>query len=354
MRYYVSFFFLIIACTPKDSTHKFEYRTPISAGFSESGLDSLSIFLEAAGSSAMLLMVDGKIVYEWGDTEKAHTIHSIRKSMLNSIFGIAVHEGLIDTNATLLELGIDDTYQLTDLEKSARVADLLKSRSGVYHPAAAVSEGMMIGKPERNSYKPGEHYYYNNWDFNVLGHILEQETGKSIYALYHEQIAIPLGMHHYDGSYSSFDVDSIENEDEFNLPNVSGFYQYESSKSKYPAYHFRMSALDMALYGQLYLNEGKWGNKQMIPQLWIKQSTKPISIYNQRFGLSYGMLWNVLAPTETRDGGSFYHTGTGVHMLGVYPESNMVLVHRVDTEKDYTFDGDDLLNMIDLVFEAKE
>ncbi len=347
------FALLIFACTTNHEIYTFEYAEPEDHGFSQSGLDSLSAFLEEKGSSSMLLMVDEKIIFEWGDTEQVHTIHSIRKSMLNSIFGIAVNEGLIDTNATLSELGIDDIHGLTDGEKSARVADLLKSRSGVYHSAAAVSEGMLRGKPERNSKEPGSHYYYNNWDFNVLGHILEEKTGESIFELYNEQIAKPLGMHHFDVRYETFDADTIQNESEFKLPLTSGFYQYERSKSKYPAYHFRMSAKDMALYGQLYLNKGKRNGSQIIPESWIEESTKPHSIYNERFGLAYGMLWNVLAPTESRSGGSFYHTGTGVHMLGVYPSSNMVLVHRVDTEKEYTFTGNDLLTMIDLVFEAK-
>ncbi len=343
-----------VSCSPNHQKNQFEYSSPSENGFTESGLDSLSAFLDEAGSSSMLILVNGKIAYEWGNTEQVHTIHSIRKSMLNSVFGIAVQDGLIDTNATIAELGIDDIYHLSDLEKSAKVADLLKSRSGVYHPAAAVSEGMLRGKPKRDSHQPGSYYYYNNWDFNVLAHILEQQTGKTIYELYEEQIANPLGMHHFDGTYISLDVDSIEAKEEFDFPQTSGFYQYEKSKSKYPAYHFRMSAKDMALYGQLYLNKGNWKGKQVIPEQWIEQTTKPHSVYNKRFGLAYGMLWSVLAETENRAGGSFYHTGTGVHMLGVYPSSNMVFVHRVDTEKEYTFTGDDLLTMIDLVFEAKE
>jgi len=213
---------------------------------------------------------------------------------------------------------------------------------------------MLSGKPERDSRQPGSYYYYNNWDFNVLAHILEKQTEKTIYELYKEQIAKPLGMHHFDGTYISLDADSIEAEEEFEFPQTSGFYQYEKSQSKYPAYHFRMSAKDMALYGQLYLNKGNWKGKQIIPESWIDQSIIPHSVYNERFGLAYGMLWNVLAPTENRARGSFYHTGTGVHMLGVYPSSNMVFVHRVDTEKEYFFTGDDLLTMIDLVFVAKD
>lgn len=345
---------LVFACTTNHKKYSFEYAEPEDHGFSSKKLEKLAEFLEIEGSSSMILMVDENIIFEWGNTDQVHTIHSIRKSMLNSVFGIAVHEGLIDTNATVAELGIDDINLLSDYEKSARVADLLKSKSGIYHSAAAVSEGMLRGKPERNSKEPGSHYYYNNWDFNVLNEVLEKKTGTSVFEFYKNKIADPLGMHHFDGSYISFDADTIRNDEHFKFPETSGYYQYEKSKSRYPAYHFRMSAKDMALYGQLYLNKGEWNGSQIIPESWIEESTKPHSIYNERFGLAYGMLWNVLAPTNNRDGGSFYHTGTGVHMLGVYPSSNMVLVHRVDTEKEFSFDGNDLLRMINLVFEAKE
>ncbi len=99
--------------------------------------------------------------------------------MLNSLYGIYVGKGVIDTSMTLRKLNIDDVKpSLTETEKSARIADLLKSRSGVYHNDAAVSEGMAAGQPERGSHQPGGVFYYNNWDFNVLGTIFEQLTGR--------------------------------------------------------------------------------------------------------------------------------------------------------------------------------
>lgn len=57
--------------------------------------------------------------------------------------------------------------------------------------------------------------------------------------------------------------------------------------------------------------------------------------------------------TKNRSASSFHHTGTGVHMLAVYPKSNMVLVHRVDTEKEYSFGEKEFYEMIDLVWDAK-
>ncbi|GAB5408456.1 MAG: serine hydrolase [Balneolaceae bacterium] len=330
----------------------FERSSPAESGFNAQKLDSLATYLEGAGSSSMIILVDGKIAFEWGETSRAHTIHSIRKAMLNSLYGIKVHEGLIDTNTTLGELGIDDKYPLSEQEKSARIADVLKSRSGVYHPAAAVSQGMLRGMPERESYKPDEHYYYNNWDFNVLGAILEQETGESLYTTFLKEIAIPLGMKDFKGSYT--DIRLGEYDEDVGFPDTDGFYQYEKRQSNYPAYHFRMSARDMALYGQLYLQKGNWEGTQIIPESWIEASTRGWSVTNQERGFGYGMLWYVLLPTETRATKSFYHTGTGVHMMGVYPASKLVLIHRVDTEKEYDFNQGNFYGMINRVWGARE
>ena len=334
------------------SQAKFELEkvTPIDKGFSSEKLDSLGLFLNEAESSSLMILVDGKIVYDWGNTDKKLLVHSIRKALLNSLYGIYIENGTIDTTLTLKELEIDDIQpELSEIEKSARIADLLKSRSGIYHNASAVSEGMLKNMPERGSHKPNEVYYYNNWDFNTLGFILEKLTGESLYDLFYRDIAQPLGM-----SFSNNIIQVKDPGNDWKIPDVDGFYQYETDKSKYPAYHFRLSARDLALYGQLYLNKGKWNDKQIVPEDWIKTSTKPYSITNEKYGIGYGMLWNVLIPNENRKTKSFFHTGTGIHMLGVYPESDLVLIHRVDTEKDYRFHEGNFYQMISMVWNAKE
>ncbi len=321
---------------------------PAKKGFSQTKLDSLGSYLEEANSEALIILKDGKIIYDWGNTDKKLLVHSIRKALLNSLYGIYIDNGTIDTTMTIGKLKIDDINPLTEIEKTATIADLLKSRSGIYHSAAAVSEGMLASMPKRGVHKPNEAYYYNNWDFNTLGYILEKQTGKTIFDLFNEHIAQPLGM-----SYLN-DYITVKNpDDNWTIPNVDGFYQFEEDKSKYPAYHFRLSAKDLALYGQLYLNKGKWNGKQIIPENWIELSTKPYSITNENYGIGYGMLWNVLLPNENRKTKSFFHTGVGIHMLGVYPESNLVLIHRVDTEKEYKFHEGNFYQMIAKVWDSK-
>lgn len=341
---------LCIACTKQNTKQvfSFEKAIPEDKEFSTKKLHSLGSFLEKAGSSSLIILVDGKMIYNWGDISKKHTIHSIRKAILNSLYGIYVDNGTINLNETLADLNIDDIDLLTAIEKTATIADLLKSRSGIYHPAAATSQGMLTRIPKRGTHKPNETYVYNNWDFNVLGYILEQKTGESLYDLFDKHISTPLGMDFTN------QISTLKNPtEETPFPNGDGYYQYEDDKSKYPAYHFRLSAKDMALYGQLYLNKGKWNGKQIISENWIETSTTPYSITNKKYGIGYGMLWKILTPTETRPSKSFYHTGVGIHMLGVYPSSKVVLIHRVDTENEFTFNEGDFYKMIALVWGAQ-
>ena len=349
----VFYFFIIWIVLPfsslaqQDSFHRI---SPNEAGFSSGSLDKLAAFLERSGTSSMVLAYDGKVFFEWGDIYEKHTIHSIRKAMLNSLYGIYVEKGIIDTSLTLKDLNIDDIEpSLTETEKSARIADLLKSRSGVYHAAAAVADGMATQKPPRGSHKPNEAYYYNNWDFNVLGAIFEKLTGKSIYKAFYQDIAVPLEMKQYQGAYDTVTA----NDNSTSIPETDGFYQYERDKSQYPAYHFRMSAHDLALYGTLYLNNGKWDGQQIIPSDWIEVSTTSYSVTNPYMDFGYGMLWNVMNKNEKRTSKSFYHTGVGIHMLAVYPASKLVFVHRVDTEGEYNFPQENLYKIISMIFTAQ-
>jgi CubicO group peptidase (beta-lactamase class C family) len=327
---------LLVSCSgpvASDRIGVFETISPQDAGLSTEKLDAIVAFCEESGSAALLILYNGKVALSWGKVETKYPIHSIRKALLNSLYGIHVDRGDIDLDMTLEELGIDDIPPvLSKEEKQATVFDLLRSRSGVYHPAAAEAPIMIDTRPERGSHPPGDFYYYNNWDFNVLGTIFEQQTGRGIYEAFHEEIAKPIGM-------KDFQVED-------------GQYHYEHDKSVHPAYHFHMTAHDMALYGLLYMNEGAWNGRQIVPAAWIAESTRPHSMLNPEIGLSYGLLWNVLSE-ELGLERFFFHTGVGVHLLAVLPDLKVVVVHRVDTlADDIRFTEDDLNELFGLLVDA--
>lgn len=340
---------MALAALPARADDAFERITPEQAGYSREGLDRLRLALSEAGSDSLLLLHDGRVFFEYGDIRKKLLLHSMRKPLLNALYGIHQGRGGIDLDATLAQLGIDDIPPaLTDEERQARLEDILKSRSGVYHPAAAESEGMAASRPPRGAHRPGTHYYYNNWDFNVAGRILERATGERLYDSFEREIARPLGMRDYRNRIviATDDGQTID-------PDADGYYRYERGKSGYPAWHFRMSAHDLALFGQLYLQRGQWRGRQLVPAEWIARSTQPYSIEDAEYGLAYGMLWNVLMPAAPGETPSFYHTGVGVHMLGVYPKHRLVMVHRVDTERAYRFNDGDLYRIIRLMHAAR-
>lgn len=297
-----------------------EYVFPEEVGWSSEKLEEARIFSQQIGAAAVMALYDGKVFLAWGKIATKYACHSIRKPFLNALFGIHVEKGNINLESTLEELSIDDIPpSLTQEEMQAKVSDLLKSRSGVYHEAAAETQSMMDARPARGSHLPGTYFYYNNWDFNALGTIFENETGTKIFEEFKIQIADAIGM-------EDFRVDD-------------GFYQYELDKSIHPAYPFRMTARDMARYGLLYLQEGWWKGEQIIPAQWIAESTTAYSI-DQESGSGYGYLWAIF-PADFEFGQGFFHTGLGVHQLVVLPDEKLVYVFRMDTDNDFVDPGYD-------------
>jgi CubicO group peptidase (beta-lactamase class C family) len=142
-----------------------------------------------------MIIQGGTVVDQWGQIDKKISSYSVRKSLLSALYGIYSAEGVIDINQTLEELGIDDSPDpLTHEEKQARIVDLLRARSGIYHEVDFETESMKKNRPPRGSHAPGTFWYYNNWDFNVLGTVFEKKTGLKIGDAFYKRVAKPIGM----------------------------------------------------------------------------------------------------------------------------------------------------------------
>jgi len=289
--------------------------SPEQLGWSSEKLAAARAYSEKIGSAAVMIVDDGVVVDAWGDITRNYMCHSIRKSLISALYGIYVADGKIDTSKTLKELDIDDYIPLTEVEKRATVADLLKARSGVYIPAAGESSDMKALRPERGSHLPGTFWYYNNWDFNALGTIFDQETGeKNIYQAFKTRIADPIEMQ------------------DFAIGNLQ--YDYEPY-SRHPYYGFRMSTRDLARFGLLFLREGRWQDQQIISPDWVQESTASHSEIGPDGG--YGYMWwagvkgGLFPGVEVKEH-SFYASGYRGHKTIVLPYGNLVIVHRVDTD----------------------
>jgi CubicO group peptidase (beta-lactamase class C family) len=300
----------------EDSFPGTEWEHASPAGWSETELAQARALSDQIRSSAVMIVHHGKVVAEWGDSAKRTELASVRKSLLNALIGIAVSDHLIDLDSTLGELGIDDNPPvLTEVEKGATVRQLLQSRSGVYHQTLYETPGMAKTKPPRYSHAPGTFWYYNNWDFNVLGTIYERATGTGIFDAFNSKIAKPIGMQDYrpqDGEY------------------------FRGDASIHPAYPIRMSARDLARFALLYLRKGNWAGRQIVPEAWVRESTQPYS--KSPYGQGYGYLWWIgfaddsIAPAVTLPEGSFLAEGAGGQYALIAPALDLVVVHRVDRD----------------------
>lgn len=315
-----------------------EFITPEEVGWSSKDLSLAQDFAIKSGCKAVIALYDGKVFFSWGNIHKNYEVHSIRKPFLSALYGIHLARGNIDLDATLEDLHIDDiTPGLSLAEKQAEVEHLLMSRSGVYHEAAAEAQIIIDERPARGSHPPDTFFYYNNWDFNALGTIFEQETGETIFNAFKKEIADVVGM-------VDFSIDNC-------------FYQYEWDKSMHPAYHFRMSARDMAKFGVLYQKNGNWKGLQIIPEQWIDESTMAYSTIANSNGLGYGYMWKII-PEDSEIGQrigypGYFHTGAGGHALVIIPDLKLVIVERYDTDQDPEDPGDDGFQLGMMIIDAR-
>ncbi len=289
-------------------------NSPEALGWSSEKLEGLIPRLEQIYASALIVVTDNQVVFEWGNTTNNFFTHSVRKSLMSALYGVYKAEGVIDISKSLEKLGIDDITPLTVAEKQATVADLLKARSGIYIPAAGETAGMAADRPERGSHAPNEYWYYNNWDFNALGTIFDQETGENIYQAFQNRIAKPTGMQ------------------DFNPERLR--YTYAFWLSQHPYYGIRISARDLARLGVLFLQNGNWQGKEVIPADWIEESTRSYSdTHDSGLYSGYGYMWWITTKAVGKiKEGTYTAAGYGGHMMTVVPDLDTVIVLRFNTD----------------------
>jgi CubicO group peptidase (beta-lactamase class C family) len=296
-------------------------QTPEQLGWSSEKLAAAREYSKTIDTAAVMIVDNGVVVDAWGDITKNFQCHSMRKSIMSAIIGVHVEQGNLDLSKTMTDLNIDD-YEpsLTLHEKKATVGDLIKARSGIYHAALGESTLMKAMRPRRHSHPPGTFWYYNNWDFNALGTIFEQETGTKIFEEFDQRFAKPLQMEDFKISRCRY----------LNSDNYG-----DSLISEHRYYLFRVSARDLARFGLLFLRQGQWRDGQVVSSDWVRESTATHSKIGPDSG--YGYMWW----TGTREGflpgvnindHSYHASGWGGHKVLVLPYRNLVIVHRVNTD----------------------
>ncbi|TAN41933.1 MAG: class C beta-lactamase-related serine hydrolase [Nitrospirae bacterium] len=245
--------------------------------------------------------------------DSGHMLYSCTKSVISALVGIAVSDGFIK--------GLDEkvTGYFTDLDidnKDGRkdaitIKHLLEMSAGLDwvedgnygSPADSVTRMRLSGdqikfvldRPMKED--PGKTFYYCSGASHLLSGILQRTTGRSSFEYGKQRLFDPLGIK--DISWTS-DEDGISN----------------------GADGISMTPADMARFGYLFLRNGRWNNRQVVPAVWVAESTKthidtPDGLAG-RYG--YGYQW-----WRNRFGG-YSARGYGGQYIFVIPEYDMVIV----------------------------
>lgn len=272
------------------------------------------------------VLVHDDVVYTAGPQDESLPTHSIRKSIISALFGQLIGDGRVRLETTLAELGIDDSPQLTSVEKSATLEHVLTSSSGVYLPLESptsydVFTNTAVAWPDRESSLPGTRFHYSNWNFNVLGEIYQRVSGTALFVAVDRLLAQPLGFRDWD-------------------PLVHGRLRYTAdplgATARYPNYAMALSARDLARFGQLYCAGGTWQGQQIVSSEWVSRSTRAVVSTGlaDPFG-HYGYLWWVRGEgaKSALPVGSFSAVGVGGQVLSVVPARGLVIVAMCDNSR---------------------
>ena len=306
------------------------YVTAEQAGFSSKKLEKARELFDRSGFRAAMLVRGGAVVAAWGDVERRLECDGVADVLLTALHGIHVWAGDLDPSATLAQYGIQDENPPLDAHQlQAQLVHLLVSCSGVHHPAASESLPWKLQRMRRHDHAPGQAWCYNVWDHNILLTLFELATGARFFDALNHEIAGPLEMQDYRPS--------------------DGYYRFEEGVSMHPAFPLRMSTRDLARFGLLYLRGGKWGERQVVPEEWVAQSTH--AWMQTGYGDGFGFQWWISGAKLLEKYGTYSALGRG-NSIDVLPGLDIVLVYRGNPERTWSDANAMRLKFLDLILKA--
>lgn len=265
---------------------------------------------------SLLIIRNGKIVDETYffpyQKDDMINIHSCTKSIISALVGIAIKEGYIKSvDQKILDFFPDKKIDNMSPEKQdITIRNLLTMSAGlaVKYPdmdMKSSNDWIQHVMDLKMSEKPGTKFNYSDATAHLLSAILQKTTGMSTYDYADTHLFQPMG--------------------------IKVLWPADPQGINYGFGEINMTPRDMAKFGYLYLNKGKWDGKQLVPENWVKESTK--RQFKTGLGDDYGYLW--WCPHS-----GFKATGLGEQVIEVLPLVNTVIVstNGLDDEQTYNFD----------------
>ncbi len=281
--------------------------TPESQGVSSAFFAQLLRDLDSDKNCRMhrfMCLRHGRVICECAfdpfDMDMWHVTYSMCKSITSMAIGLLIDEGKLSLDDRLGDIFGARMGTFARLKKSISVRNLLSMSSGIdFNEAGALS-----GNDWRKSYfeasqkfEPGTKFEYNSMNSYMLSAIVTEITGKSLFEFCKERIFDPMGIKRV-------------------------LWQSCPQSITLGGWGLFMRIEDMARIGQMYLNGGRWKDRQIIPRQWVVESTALQIETGDDSNRFYG--YQVWINNDRH--GSYSFNGMMGQNVFVYPDVDMVIV----------------------------
>ena len=296
------------------------------------------------GDATGIIIRNGYLIAEWGDPHRVDMTFSVTKSFVSSVVGLAYDRKMIRSLNDKVRDYMSPIVVLSGAERNDRPD---RARGTLYYPFETphnrtltwdhmlrqVSdwEGTLWGKPEwadrpsqnadewrtRARNAPGSVYEYNDVRVNALALAALEVWRRPLPQVVREYIMDPIGASNtwrwlgYEGSWVLMDGQPVQS--------VAGGGHWGGGMF--------INARDMARFGLLTLRRGKWKDRQILSEEWVKLATTPTPVQPtygfMNWFLNTDKKYAANAPTS-----AFFHVGNGTNLIYVDPENDIVAVVR--------------------------
>ncbi len=265
----------------------------------------LDSFLRDNKTLSFIVLKSDSILYEkyFYDTLKHPTTpsFSISKSIVSSLLGIAIENGYIDNIDEPVTNYIPELQDFNDITLEM----LLNMCSGLdcdgFMKTANIYFSTDLKEIVKDYYiekEPGSEYSYENINTLLLCMAIERATNTNIATYLENEVWQKAGMSH-DASWS---VDCKENNQ------VKGFCGINAAP------------IDLVHFGNIYLHNGLYNGKQIIPAEWVRESFSKYNRHKDEDGYYYSYSWRI---TERN---AYVAVGFMGQYVYIYPSKDVVIV----------------------------
>ncbi|MBI3208180.1 MAG: serine hydrolase [Candidatus Solibacter usitatus] len=271
---------------------------------------------ESRAATNVMVIRDGYLVAEFGDTLRPDPVYSVAKSFVSTMAGLAFDRKMIKdlhefVGKSMRDGGYDSpqnsgiTWHHHLQQTSEWEGEMWgKKHDFVGHDAFGAGE-----RKQRALEKPGTHYEYNDVRINRFSLSLLKLWNEPLPSVLKRLVMDPIGASS-NWTWHGYSNSTVEIAGK-KATSVPGGTRWGGG--------LWISSRDLARFGLLFLNKGNWEGKQLLSENWIQQAITPGVLMP-----NYGYLWWLGAMGKR----SFSANGAGSNIVAISPEHRMVVVWR--------------------------